>query len=524
MFNEFKKLGTKAKRDLLLYPFTIIFIIPKEFILGSLNLKLVLKYGNRNCLGFYPDNALNNLFYLTEWMNLKKFGRSGISPLLGLGSFELKTWFFLSRLSLGIFVNAGALTTYSATLLWVLSFVSWHAYCDKLWLFSVLVVLLLSVHSFAMAFVRQNYQLISWILVMPMCFFAYQGSLFLFFISVLFVAETGITAFVLFIPVIMIFSINLGSLEILIIYALGSLPIVYRMRFFLKGGDLRFIFEDVAKLIGAKSSGVNYSRELPKWDFATVYFTLLYFTSFCILSFHNGEFQLLLFVGLLAYLINQKVVRIADEESLMMFNVSLLTLTTIQISPTPINLIMYWLVVNPIPFLLGVQSFDKMNGTSAVRKPVPFDHTDHINGVSAFLKDIDPSDKILCVFKDPIGKYSNLFDGYRIIHEVTLNVAARLQVHCMPDWWAVAQTNYAGAPQIWGASLEDVRRNCLKWECNHAILYIAGEESIDAKWLDHFQVIKVYEWGHVVQLPDQHQLWSHSVKAPKLILIKLKSS
>ena len=47
-------------------------------------------------MGFHPHNAINSLFYRTQWINLDRYGRSQHSPVLGLGDYPLKNWFHLS--------------------------------------------------------------------------------------------------------------------------------------------------------------------------------------------------------------------------------------------------------------------------------------------------------------------------------------------------------------------------------------------------------------------------------------------
>ncbi|HEY6354104.1 MAG TPA: hypothetical protein VIY30_06420, partial [Burkholderiaceae bacterium] len=42
--------------------------------------------------GFHPLNALTSFFYKTQWLNIERFGRWGVSPLLGLGNYPLSRW------------------------------------------------------------------------------------------------------------------------------------------------------------------------------------------------------------------------------------------------------------------------------------------------------------------------------------------------------------------------------------------------------------------------------------------------
>ena len=113
-------------------------------------------------MGFNPQNAINNLFYRTQWINLDRYGRDGRSPITGLGDYPLKNWFHLSLPASYIFANAGAVTTLTGTLVWVISHFFWLEHAGVVWLLFIIIVLLLSTTAYAMAFARQNYQILGW--------------------------------------------------------------------------------------------------------------------------------------------------------------------------------------------------------------------------------------------------------------------------------------------------------------------------------------------------------------------------
>lgn len=507
---------------LIFYPVFIVGSIPREFIRGSINFAFTIKSNLHKSLGYYPDHALNNLFYLTEWLNLQRFGRGGVSKIVGLGNYSLRSWFFLSKLSLGIFVKAGALVTYICSLLWVFSFSIWWQQVELLWLMMTTGILLFSVHTFAMSFVRQNYQIISWIFVMPMFYFGLSGDFVLFFLTATLMAEAGITAYVLSLPVILFIAKDTGSLILLILYLIAAIPIAWRLRFYIGSDDFKKSILEITSLIGAKNEGIKYSRDLRRWDFPTIYFCSLYFAVFIFISIVNGGIQYYLAIGAFSYYLNQKVMRIADEESLMMLNSTLAMLTVLSLDKSYINLVAFWLVVNPLPFLLGIQSFDASIGVGPIRKPTPFDQERFVSELDDLIKDVKPGDKIMCAFPDPGGKYKNLFNGYRIIHEVTLNAAARRNIHCMPDWWAVSETNYLGAPEIWGDTPTKLLANCRYWKCSYAILYNDQIRSDDLDWLEYFDILNSYDWTDDNIGSADHRLWPSEVQAPVITLLKVK--
>ena len=94
-------------------------------------------------------------------------------------------------------------------------------------------------------------------------------------------------------------------------------------------------------------------------------------------------------------------------------------------------------------------------------------------------------------FDDPRG-YSNIFDGYRVIHELPLMVASNRK-YLFPDWWAVAETNYEGAPQCWGRSLDEVIKNCETWNAKYAIVYQVSDSALE-KWNKDFELVAEFDW------------------------------
>ena len=54
----------------------------------------------RNFNRFRPRNGINSLFYLTQAVNLERYGRYGISPYVGTGNYQLSNWWHLSWFSI----------------------------------------------------------------------------------------------------------------------------------------------------------------------------------------------------------------------------------------------------------------------------------------------------------------------------------------------------------------------------------------------------------------------------------------
>ena len=116
LFKKIENLKIKDKlyilTRLIFYPIFVLFEIPVCWIKSIYNSRILLEGNWDRYMGFLPRNALNNLFYRTQWININKFGRSGISNFLSLGNYPLSNFFQLSLFSSYIFSNAGAVSMF----------------------------------------------------------------------------------------------------------------------------------------------------------------------------------------------------------------------------------------------------------------------------------------------------------------------------------------------------------------------------------------------------------------------------
>ena len=123
------------------------------------NATVLLRDHNDNYMGFRPKNALNSLFYRTQWLNIDRFGFSGRSTLVSFGDFPLSRWLHISRLSHAAFARAGAATMLLGTVGWSVAHLAWLIESPAAWTLLVTLTLLVSTTAYAMAFVLQNYNI-----------------------------------------------------------------------------------------------------------------------------------------------------------------------------------------------------------------------------------------------------------------------------------------------------------------------------------------------------------------------------
>ena len=229
--------------------------------------------------------------------------------------------------------------------------------------------------------------------------------------------------------------------------------------------------EDMAKLLGLKKRDVKYKRESNKWSLFNLYFTFLYFTGILILYFGSNTIPVLVLIGFLVFFNNQFFFRIADEQSVMIYFNSLFLCFLISNEMNFITLFATFVILNPFGIFLMIQNLTEKDKKIDTFSFVPFNYKQFLIKIENFLKPINTNERIYFAFNDPLENYFKVFDGYRVIYEAPLYVASKNNFHIFPDWWAVGETNYKGAPQIWGRSLKDVLKNLDFWNAKYTIIY-----------------------------------------------------
>ena len=171
MREKFLKFSFLTKLSLLFYPCLLLYMMPVAWIKSIWEARILLKGQWHKYMGFHPLNAINSLFYRTQWINLKSYGRNGRSPLIGLGDFPLRKWFHLSYLGSFFYANAAPIVTLIGIFFWSFSHSVWMAEQNIYWSILLSLILLFSSTGFAMAFAKQNYQILGW-MFLPLVLFS----------------------------------------------------------------------------------------------------------------------------------------------------------------------------------------------------------------------------------------------------------------------------------------------------------------------------------------------------------------
>ena len=523
MWKKFLSFPSELKISLTFYPFLLFYMMPVAWIKSIWQARILLKGHWHKYMGFHPLNAINSLFYRTQWINLKKFGRNGSSSLIGLGNFPLWKWFHLSYLGSFFYANAAPIITLFGSIFWALSHLVWMTQIDTFWSIFLTLTILFSSTSYAMAFARQNYQILGWMFFPLGLFFLNFTDL--FGTTIVFLLMTiggGVTQIFFAAPIVVYFSYY--NSEPLILATLLPAGIFILSRFIPLVAN-RFIatsLSETAKLIGLTSKKVRYKREMNKISNFSIYFLSLYAIGSFMLFFVSGKIPALAIIGLLVFFINQRFFRVADDQSMILLFLSLFTFHTVQQDGSLMLLLSLWLVSSPLPVFLSIQEPLKKNKFGEILIHRPLNHSNLEIEIENFFSPVRAGDSVYFAFSDPENTYRNCFDGYRFIIELPLYVASKNGFHLFPDWYAVTQTNYLGAPNCWGRNPKEVSDNMGRWHAKFAVIYQDSETDLEKKWLNQYELLSTFDWKEYLPMLRGVKMWDTGSATPKWFLLKSK--
>lgn len=520
--SKFLEISYLSKLELVFYPLSLLIRLPLLWMISLRNSLVLLNGQWSSYMGFDVANSVNSLFYRTQWINIERYGRNGSSPLIGLGSYSLKNWFHLSLLSSYFYSNAGAVTTLFGVLFWVFSNLIWLGTVELPWVLSVTFLLFLSSTSYAMAFARQNYQILG-LMWLPIGYFGLSSNNWILASFSWFgAALAGITPVFFTVPFILLMAVQNENPIVILTILPALIPLSIRLVSLFFEGSLLQIVTDIGKMIGATSKRVKYKRDKNGFNLTTVYFLFLYFGCNLILWVYLDFICPFLILAAILFMINQFFIRVADEESLIVLNSTVWAVELMRHQYNWTLLLVFWLVVSPAGIFLSIQKYSKQNKYLRYKTFSPYNHFQLIKNMEFFFQSVDNCESVLFAFNDPNNRYANIFDGYRTLHELPLNFASMRGFHIFPDWWAVMETNYLGAPSCWGRSVDEVRINCQYWGNKFVVIYQESGSEIDKKWLLDFQLMAVIDWSDFNECLLNQSLWSSLVHVPKWFLLKYK--
>ncbi len=479
---------------LLFYPVTALLTTPVRLIQTLWACRIFADGRWGDYLGFTPRRALTDLFYWTRALNLYRFGRSGVSPYLGLGDYRLARCFHYSLPSLYWFWNAGNVTVLIGLFGWLASHLFWLEAQSVGWVIVVLLLALASTTFYSNAFCDQQYNALGWAFFPLGLYGLATGNWLLAGIAWVAVSLGSFTATVL--AGIVAVAYSLGHLTVTPVLTLlpAGAKLVTHFWPLAQHGAARGTLIGVMKAIGIVRRSAKYKRTT-SMTFKILHLAYLtMWAQFLIATFWlTGELHLDYAAAMAFYLINGRVARFADHQSFVMLMFSLTTATIMQ-HPDPRLLVSYWLAVTPLPKFTGFGHMQQV--LDVVPKLAPFSIRPFLDGMQKFLSPVAPGQRVLLAFDNPGNVYENVYSGYRTLVELPLYVAAMKEVHLFPDWWAVFELNYEGAPEPWGTDLESVTKNVREWHADYVLLHQTDKTEFEDGWRQAgFELLGTFRWS-----------------------------
>ncbi len=519
IFQKFiRQYGWKGFFELLFYPAIVLLTTPVRLIQTLINCRILAsgkgwdKYPN-----FQVHKSLNYVFYWTRALAINRHGRSGVCPNMALGNYSLSRCFHYSLLSLFAYWQTGVVSIMFGMFGWWIAHFFWVPLSGATWVSAVMALALISTTFYGNIFGHQNYNALGW-LFFPLVIFGLINHLWILLaLASLFVSFGSFTVFFISCLLSVVYAISIGSINPI----LATLPVILKMstHFFplFKSGKAKEIMSNVAKAIGLTKRKAKYKRPIRFWSFDLLYFMVIYGQFFFVDYFLTHRVSIVLLISIILVLINSTYFRFADRQSMQMLILSITTAETLN-SQSCYLLPSYWIAISPLPLFIGFPSMNKV--LSIVPKLAPYSIENLARKIEKFLGPVKPGERILMTFKDPKGSYHKIFDGYRILLELPFYVSTIKGIHLMPDWWAVFDLNYEGAPDFWGTDVTRVSKNASDWNAHFVVIYQEAGTTLHTQWEKAgFRVLTRFSWAE--QERELQGIKPYTGKTPEWWLLKV---
>ena len=497
--NRFGWLGFPRR---IFVPVTTLFTTPVRLIQSIWNCRILSKGQWGNYHNFSASLGMDYLFYWTLSVNIQRYGRHGVSRELSLGKFPLSKMFYVTSLSFRLYHKLGSMSAIIGMFGWLAAHLLWFDINEVgiLYGISALFLCLISTTFYVNLFERQNYNVFGWMFFPAGLFGILTGNYFLASMAWLGASFGSFTVFYLSFWVTLVVALLKSNWFVLLTLSPGIIKIATHFFPLFTEGNLIESINNTAKLIGFRKKakykrnlrlGVSGFYLLGLWG---IFCAAVYFWSHPIFDLVKWQQACLVVLAPLFLFLNKRVNRFADDHNIYMFFLSLSTAVMMLQQNNIVLLPFYWIAISPLPLaLVGFSS--KSDVFDIVPKREPFFVGHLIHSVEKFLHQVPSNSRILFAWNNPKGKYNNIFDGYQAPLQLLLYVATCRKIHLFPDWYAVFENNYQGAPDFWGRDVEQVITNVDKWDVDFVILYQESGSELDPRWEKNgFLKLNVLSW------------------------------
>lgn len=390
------------------YPLTLLVTTPIQLIKTLWGCRILTEgkwedYGPQ----FNPSYAINNLWYSSVAINFQRFGRSGISPQMGLGSYDLSMLYTFSLPSLYALDKMRCMVPLMGMLGWLGVHYIWNAAAGGLWSSLIIALTLISSYFYVNTFGRQNYHSLGW-MFFPIGLFALHTQQWWLAAAAWIAVSFGSTLAVIMAALLSSFLAlwTLSPTPALAIIPAGIKLLLHFAPAWKRSG-FRGALAPIIKIMGGLHHNVKYARrnngsilQLPLAEL--VYTTAIYVQFLVATWLITGIFSPLLFMGILIFIANSTILRLHDIQTMYMMMMSLGTMTILA-NPLPELLPFFWLFISPIPYFVNMPDKERVLDVLPVCGPVHIKPV--VEAMENFFTPVKPGERVIIAYDDPKGQY-----------------------------------------------------------------------------------------------------------------------
>ncbi len=501
-----------------LVPFVAVCVVPVQLVRSIWHCRVLLWPRGADYNRFFLANALNSLFYRVQSINMRKFGRFGRSPIIGLGDYALSRWFFVTRLSIDAYATAGAVVPILGMFGWLLMHFLWIEDAETGLVFGAMLLAAIGTNFYCNMFFLQNYNVLGW-MFLPGAFYAWHvGEPVIALVCVLGMAFTSFTATIVTGVFALAFCMSTNSLMPIWTMVPAGLKIAMGFLPILKSGEFASTIGSIARSIGASRKDSRYHYEnIQNLQLWFIYYTCLSLVFVGLFYYLSNAIPTYSLVAWALFILNSRICRFADLQSMLMTSISA-GMADVLIAGEPLLLLPLWLLSCPAPRMIGVQNYVGFLGVVPVAKPFKMDNC--VAQMKSFLSPVPEGKRVLAAFDDPNGVWEKIFDGLAAQYQLPLFVASERSIHMLPDHWAIYETNKTNTPLWWGRATAEVKANLQKWQAEFVMIYQFDEDELAPEWADaEFEVLSKFSWSDC-KLEDDIRMITQGAKLPTWWLLK----
>jgi hypothetical protein len=324
--------GWKGFIHVLFYPLIVLIATPIRLFKTLWNCRSLAEGKHwKDYPHFSVYSALNSLFYHTRAINLRRHGRAGKSPYLGLGGYKLNRCFHYSLCSLYAYEKAGAVTLILGMFGWWAGHFLWlDADAGRWQLVSMILLLsLCSTTFYVNTFELQNYNVFGWVFF-PIGLYGWlTGNWVISSLAWLGASFGSFTVVVIAAILAFVYCLEIGSILPFISVLPAGMSLLSNMWPNFNARGALNTFRGILKAIGLSKANAKYVRTtMMNITIRKVYFLVIYFQFILVLTLIQKQIPVLLSASFIIWIINSKFARFSDEQTMQML---MLTVSTASV-------------------------------------------------------------------------------------------------------------------------------------------------------------------------------------------------